>query len=224
LLLTFKVIDFHCHTFFSDGVLGPSELAQRARLLGYSVLGITDHADFSNLSSLISKAKLAAESLGNVFPGFRVLPGVELTHVPPSQIPDLIAKARDLGAFPVIVHGETPVEPVEPGTNLMAIQGKADILAHPGFLSVEEACLAQTNGVYLEISARAGHSLTNGWVVKVAQQAGAKVVINSDTHAPEDLLTPLFQEKVGLGAGLTPEEFRQALGNAQELADKFLGL
>ena len=66
--------------------------------------------------------------------------------------------------------------------------------------------MGSENGVYLEVSARKGHSLTNGHVVKVAKEAGALTVLDSDAHEPDDLLTPELTQKIALGAGLTDEE------------------
>jgi putative hydrolase len=108
-----------------------------------------------------------------------------------------------MGAKVVNVHGETVVEPVEPGTNLAAVSSQhVDILAHPGLITPEEAKIASRNGVFLEVSARKGHGFANGHVVKTAQIAGAGMVLDSDAHAPEDLLTLDFATRVALGAGL----------------------
>ncbi|MDR2198282.1 MAG: histidinol phosphate phosphatase domain-containing protein [Deltaproteobacteria bacterium] len=215
------MIDLHSHSLHSDGELCPAELAQRARMKGCAVLGLTDHADLSNLEKVVSAAILAAESLSGVYPGFRVAAGVELTHVPPSALKEMIREARRLGASYVVVHGETPVEPVEPGTNRAALEGGCDILAHPGFLSEDEARLAALKGAHLEISARGGHSLTNGWVASLARKFKARLLVNSDAHAPGDLLTPEFQRAVALGAGLSEKEYLACLGNARELVDGF---
>jgi histidinol phosphatase-like PHP family hydrolase len=217
------VVDLHTHTFFSDGELCPAELAQRARKNGYRILGITDHADASNLSSCVKKAVLAASSLSGAYPDFTVLAGVELTHVPPSQLSQLIPQARSLGAQVVVVHGETPVEPVEPGTNREAILAGCDILAHPGLISAAEVQLATKMGVYLEISARGGHSLANGHLAQLAAKYGAKLVVNSDAHAPSDILTPDFQRTVALCAGLSEEEYLLTNLHASELAVKLQG-
>jgi histidinol phosphatase-like PHP family hydrolase len=216
------VIDLHTHTLFSDGELGPAELAQRARGNGYKILGISDHADQSNLEYVIEGVLKASETLSNVYPPFLVLAGVELTHVPPSQIISLIAKARALGVNYVVVHGETIVEPVEPGTNNAAILGGCDILAHPGFIADSDAELAKSKGVYLEISARGGHSLTNGYVVEMFRKYGCKLLINSDAHSPKDILTPDFQKKVAMGAGLSEIEYHVALRNALELSQEIV--
>ena len=79
-------------------------------------------------------------------------------------------------------------------------------MAHPGLIAYDDARLAAENGVYLEVSARKGHSLTNGHVVKVAKDAGAFTVLDSDAHEPDDLLTVELTQKIAKGAGLTDED------------------
>ena len=68
-----------------------------------------------------------------------------------------------------------------------------DVLARPGLISHDEAKLAAERGVRLEVSARKGHSLANGHLVR---EAGVTLILDSDAHAPEDLLTPELCEKV----------------------------
>ncbi|MBU0513538.1 MAG: histidinol phosphate phosphatase domain-containing protein, partial [Proteobacteria bacterium] len=135
------MIDLHVHTLLSDGALLPTELVRRLEMLGYEAVALTDHVDAGNLESVIASGRRVAESLAGVQP-VKVVPGVELTHVPPPLIQTLAQRARDLGAELVVVHGETLVEPVAPGTNRAAIEAGADVLAHPGLLTPEEAALA----------------------------------------------------------------------------------
>ena len=198
--------DFHTHTFLSDGVLSPVELVRRAYVRGYRVIAVTDHVGPGNVESVL---KVLVTDCAAVTARWDILalPGVEITHVPKQDI-DIVAKAaKGLGARIVIVHGETPVEPVEPGTNEAAVSSRwVDVLAHPGIVSLEDARVAAEKGVFLEISARKGHSLANGHVVRMAQQSGALTVLDSDAHQPEDLLTPEIREKVALGAGLIHTE------------------
>lgn len=198
------MFDFHCHSTFSDGELIPAEIWQRARVLGYKAIAITDHADPSNLEHILQNLLKIKRAFQGLEP--RLIAGIELTHVPPLLIPDLIKRARDLGAELVVVHGETIVEPVAEGTNRTAILGGADILAHPGLISEEEVKLAAERGVFLEISGRKGHSLTNGHVVKLAKKYGAPLIVNSDAHSPSDLLSADFAKKIALGAGLSSQE------------------
>jgi histidinol phosphatase-like PHP family hydrolase len=198
------MIDLHTHTTFSDGVLIPSELVRRAEVMGYTTIGITDHVDFTNIEHVllcVSKAKYMEDVLD-----IRIMPGVELTHVPPAKIMPLATLARRLGAEIVVVHGETSVEPVRPGTNRAALEAGVDILAHPGFITIEEAELARENDVCLEITARSGHNITNGHVARMALQAGVKMVVDTDTHSPEDLIDDERAVQIAAGAGLTREE------------------
>ena len=194
--------DFHTHTFLSDGELSPVELIRRAAVRGYRVIGITDHAGPGNAEFIVRQLALDCAFCEKHW-DITCLPGVELTHVPAAGIDDVARIARAAGAQIVVVHGETPVEPVEPGTNRAAIESpNVDVLGHPGLLTEEEARLAASNGTFLELSARGGHSLTNGHVARIARAAGAKLLVNSDTHSPRDLLTGEMARRVAIGAGL----------------------
>jgi histidinol phosphatase-like PHP family hydrolase len=210
------LIDLHTHSLFSDGVLVVSELVRRAEEIGYLYIGITDHADRSNLDLIIPRVVRAAEEI-NRHNRIQAIPGIELTHVPPATIAPLAAEARQLGAQLVVVHGETIMEPVLPGTNRAGLEADIDILAHPGLLTPEEAALAARRSILLEVSGRKGHSFTNGHVVRVAQSAGAGLILNSDAHEPGDLLSKEMIEKIGLGAGLDRREFQQMLRNGENL-------
>ena len=195
--------DFHTHTFLSDGVLSPIELIRRAVVQGYKAMAVTDHVGLGNLEYVVKTLVVDCGQATNRW-DILALPGVEITHVPKDDI-DLVARmAKEMGAKLVAVHGETPVEPVEPGTNAAALRSNfVDVLAHPGVITYEEACLAAEKGIYLEVSARKGHSLANGHVVNTAKKAGAATVLDSDAHEPEDLLTPDIRWKVAVGAGLS---------------------
>ncbi len=216
------MIDLHTHTLFSDGELIPSELARRAVVKGYTAIGMTDHGDQSNLDLIIPRLVRVATDLSRAW-GITIIPGIELTHVPPAHFAEAVREARRLGAKLVLGHGETIVEPVAPTTNRAAIEAGVDVLAHPGLISDDDAALAAKCGVLLEITTRKGHSLTNGHVVRMAQKHGASLVVNNDAHAPGDLVSPEMAEQIALGAGLTPAEFLQAQDNAAELIRRRLG-
>ena len=216
------MIDLHTHTFFSDGELVPAELVRRAAVAGYRAMAITDHADQSNIEWLLSKLVNVVDDFGQSN-NMQVLAGVELTHVAPYMIADAAKLARDNGAELIVVHGETLVEPVMEGTNRAAIEAGVDILSHPGLIAAEDVQLAAEKGVCLEITTRKGHSLTNGHVAKLAQQFGAKLVIDNDAHGPGDLVSLEMARKIALGAGLTEEQFEQARQNSAALVAKAKG-
>lgn len=210
-----KRIEFHTHTILSDGALLPSELIRRAYVADHEAIALTDHVDFSNIDSVIRATKRAAEGSS----GIEVLVGAEITHVVPEKIPKLVGKAKALGAQLVIVHGETIAEPVAQGTNKAAAAvSDVNIIAHPGLVSQEDVELANQNGIYLELTARCGHNVTNGHVAKIA----SNLLVNSDCHGTE-LLTNAEAEQIARGAGLNEDRaLRLIRRNATSLLNKIL--
>lgn len=141
-----------------------------------------------------------------------VIPGAEITHVPAEIIDKLADRSRRLGADIIVVHGETLVEPVIEGTNLNAVNcPEIDILAHPGLITIEEAEIAKENDIALELSSRRGHCLANGHVASVAMEVGADLVVDTDTHSPNDLISYETAYRIALGAGLSKKQVQKAL-------------
>lgn len=202
--------DFHMHTTMSDGELLPMELIRRAAASDHGAIAITDHSSFSNIEFVVKS--VAQDCRRADAWGIEAIPGVELTHVPVKYLDSAIRKSRKAGAEMVVIHGETPVEPVERGTNHKAVSSPdVDILAHPGMISIDDAELAARNGIYLEVTCRRGHSLANGHVALMAREAKAKVLVNTDAHDPTDISSMAFANTVARGAGMDPEEVREAL-------------
>ena len=211
--------DLHTHTILSDGEMLPIELIRRMAVIGYTTVAITDHADPSNTEEIL--ANLAKVRKSAQIYGVKLLCGVELTHVPPELIADLAKSAKEQGADIVVVHGETPVEPVAPGTNHAACGCRyVNVLAHPGLVTIEDARLAAKNGVALELTSRGGHNRTNGHVARIAREAGCQLVVDSDAHAPHDILSESEKFIVAKGAGLTDAQCREVISLN---IDKILG-
>lgn len=208
------------HSLFSDGELLPSELARRAQQLNHEVIAITDHVDCSNVDT-ITQIQKAIDDVNSNW-DIKVLLGAEVTHAPVESIDKIAKRAKDLGADIVVVHGETLNEPVIEGTNLAAVNSEhVDILAHPGLITKKEAEIAKENNVYLEISARKGHCLSNGHVVNVAKEIDNKLLVNTDTHSPDDLITFEKSYQIARGAGLSDKEALKAIvDNPHQLVDK----
>ncbi|MEW5757967.1 MAG: histidinol phosphate phosphatase domain-containing protein [Candidatus Omnitrophota bacterium] len=207
------MFDLHTHSILSDGHLLPSEVARRYEEKGYKIIAITDHVDRSNIEFVCSSILEFTNSFRNN--KIKVLPGVELSHIPPDQFLPLAEYARSRGIKIIIGHGETIVEPVIPGTNRAAIQADVDILAHPGLISKEDVKLAVKKGTFLEITSRRGHSLTNGHIAKLALKYKAKISIDSDSHGPEDILNPEDKLKIAQGSGLSLEQIALAYKNLE---------
>jgi len=213
------MIDLHTHSIFSDGELIPFELIRRAEAMGYEAIAITDHIDSSNIDFVIPKIVKALKTIQSYI-SIEAIPGAEITHAPPQIIKELVKEARTLGAKIVIVHGETLVEPVLPGTNRTAIEANADILAHPGIITEEELLLAKEKGVTLEITSRKGHSLSNGYVAQEAIRFGVPLSINTDAHSPSDLITKETAIKILLGSGIEHNRIESIFDNSKAIVER----
>lgn len=208
------VIDLHTHTLLSDGELVPAELAQRAAERGYRAIGLTDHVDMATIDHVAPIIVKAAREL-SICMDIIVIAGVEITHVPPGLISQVASYARELGIELVVAHGETLVEPVIKGTNKAALQSAIDILAHPGLITEDEAAMAKKAGICLELSARKGHSLSNGHVARIAKKCGASLIVGSDAHGPGDLLSAEFYNDIVFGAGLDSDDLLEIRANSE---------
>jgi histidinol phosphatase-like PHP family hydrolase len=213
------MIELHTHTVFSDGNMVPAALARQARVQGYRALVFTDHADWTNYAWILQQHSQSLSHQG-LFSGLELVVGIELTHVPPPLISEMVDTVRQAGAQLVLVHGQSAVDCVETGTNLAAIEAGVDILAHPGLISPEEVRLAEEYGVLLEISGRAGHCLSNGHVLALARKFGAQVVLGGDVHVAADVLARERRKIIARGAGMSEEEYIQAETAAQKLVEK----
>lgn len=213
------MIDLHTHTLLTDGLLLPSELVRRYQVLGYEAVALTDHVDGSNIDFVVPRTIKVAKSLTELW-DIKVIPGVELTHMPLEEFELSIKYARAQGIKLILVHGETTVEPVIPGTNKKALDCDVDILSHPGLITLDEAKLARNRGIFLELTSRRGHYLTNSHVVNIARQAKAKLILNSDAHSPEDILSLKKMKEIGQLAGLKEDELKSVFDNAKALLEK----
>jgi histidinol phosphatase-like PHP family hydrolase len=211
--------NLHAHTFLSDGELLPSEVAVRYQAAGYKAIAITDHADYSNIKP-VSKSIIEFCRRWPKDSSIKVLPGIELTHLPPAQFKPLATYARKMGIKIIIAHGETLVEPVAQNTNKFALLADIDILAHPGLITDEDTKLAAKRGVFLEITSRPGHSQTNQHVVKQAKKFNARLILNNDSHTPEDIISIDKLNQAGLDAGLTQNEINDIYKYTQDLIIK----
>ena len=211
--------NLHCHSLLSDGVLLPSEIAVRYLSVGYKVIAITDHVDYSNIRAVSAQIVEFCKRWPRNS-GITVLPGVELTHIQPEQFKPLARLARASGIKIIVAHGQTPVEPVVAGTNRAALEADIDILAHPGKISDADAKLAAKRGIFLEVTTRKGHCLAKRYVVKAALKAGGKLILDHDSHLPEDIISKTATIRFARSAGLSSKQVEKIYEDAGKFIKK----
>ena len=81
-----RLVDFHTHSHFSDGVLAPAALVERARGRNVGTLALTDHDTVAGLAE--ARAACAAA-------GMRFVAGVELSAQWRGQAIHLVALQVD---------------------------------------------------------------------------------------------------------------------------------
>ncbi len=202
-------IDFHSHSYLSDGVTSPTDMWNEAEALAHGALALTDHISLEDPKPLLDRLRAEAAA----WDGARFVPlvGVEVTKVPARRIAEAARRARQAGAEIVIVHGETLLEHVPAGTNHAAVAcDEVDVLAHPGLLTAADAELARAHDVALELSGRPGHALGNGLVARRALDAGAALVVDSDAHRPDDLIPLELAHRIARAAGV-PDDRIEAI-------------
>ena len=213
------MIDLHTHTLLSDGALLPSELVRRAVVKGYEAIALTDHVDSSNIDFVLPRLVRISRILTACWP-IKVVPGVEITHAPLEEIEGLIKYGRSNSAGIIVVHGETISEPVIAGTNRKAIECRADILAHPGLLTEEEANLSKTNGVYIEVTTRKSHLKTNKHIKDIYRKTNINLILNTDTHQPEDMIDSNYAMAYLKSLKFKSHEIEKIFSNSRELLNR----
>ncbi len=64
------MIDLHCHSNYSDGLLSPALLFERAKQSGITLLALTDHDTISGVAALLQLPQ---------DPAIQIIPGIELS-------------------------------------------------------------------------------------------------------------------------------------------------
>lgn len=100
-------LDLHCHSWHSDGVLAPAELARRLVRARVRTAALTDHDTLAGVNEFRREGRLH---------GLKVLPGVEVTcaceDLLPLRAADQQARVRP-GHLPPLTDTRSPTDPVE---------------------------------------------------------------------------------------------------------------
>ena len=215
-------IDLHTHSTLSDGRLSFKELIMSAKKNCYSAIGLTDHVYYYNYKEISQKIIEFVHENQNKYNDIVLIPGVEITFATPKQIETITKYVRSIGTKLILVHGEASFEETPAGTNDAAIDSCVDVLAHPSYITDEQAKRAFKNNVSFELSARSCYCYANPQIVETALKHGANIIINSDGHFEDTLLTKEKVLDTAQNASLTNEQFACLKTNTINLVERLL--
>lgn len=197
--------DLHCHTKATDGKNTINEMAEAARAFGYDYLGICDHSQAVRVAGGLNEDELQkhAEEIRKVdaeYDDFWLLAGVEVDIMKDGTL-DIDEKIlKELDWVTASIHYNFNLSPDAMTKRLLAAieSGVVNSIGHPfgrqfgrrdplqfDVDKVFNAC--RENHVCLEINAQPERlDLLDVYCGK-ARDAGAKIVINTDSHTTDDL-------------------------------------
>ena len=193
--------DLQMHTKATDGKNSITEMAHKAKEMGYAYIAITDHSKAVRVAGGLDEKGLARhlqeiEKVGRQISGMRIFKGVEVDILADGSLDlkDDILKECDVVL--ASVHSRFNMEEGEMTRRIIkAIQNPyVSILAHPtGRLILEREAYkvnlkevfqaAIDRGVVLEINAYPDRLDLRDVDARMAKEMGAKLVISTDAHS-----------------------------------------
>ncbi|HEX6050869.1 MAG TPA: PHP domain-containing protein [Gemmatimonadaceae bacterium] len=218
----------HCHSSYSDGTASIAEMADAARRLGWSYLGISDHSESAFFAGGLSRDAVARQhdeidALNATLPDFRILKGIEADILPAG---DLDYDDATLDRFDFVigsVHSRFRMTEAEMTTRILTAldDPRLTILGHPTgrlLLAREPYAVdidaviekAAARGVALELNADPRRLDLDWKRCQQAKRLGAVVEIGPDAHSPRGLDNTAVGVDVARKAWLEPADVLNA--------------
>ncbi|MFI4898632.1 MAG: DNA polymerase/3'-5' exonuclease PolX [Phycisphaerales bacterium JB059] len=215
--------ELHAHTTASDGVMSLGELVGEAKRRKFHTIAVTDHSKSSAQAGGLDEARLRAqrreiEALRETTKGIEVLCGCEVDILSDGSLDfddDFLAELDVVVASPHVALSQEPRKAT--ARLLKAIENPyVHVLGHPTGRLInrrkglepamdEIIAAAVEHDVALEINAHWMRLDLRDTHVRAAVEAGAKIAIDCDDHAPGDFDNLVYGVLTGRRGWLTPE-------------------
>ncbi|WP_080874192.1 DNA polymerase/3'-5' exonuclease PolX [Oceanobacillus timonensis] len=192
--------DLHMHTTWSDGAQSLEEMVEQVKRMGYSYMAITDHSKFLRVANGLNEDRLRKQQeeihrLNEKYPDFHIFSGVEMDILPDGRLDfdDDFLKELDFAIGAIHSSFQQSEEEIMRRLNNALENPYVSIIAHPtgrligkreGYKVQLEQLIekAKETNTALEINANPNRlDLSSEWAKK-AQEAGVKLVIDTDAH------------------------------------------
>ncbi|AZB43869.1 DNA polymerase/3'-5' exonuclease PolX [Bacillus sp. FJAT-42376] len=199
------IADLHMHSTWSDGAFTIEEMANACRAKGYKYMAITDHSQYLKVANGLTPERLREQRLeinrlNETFDDFKILAGVEMDILPDGTLDydDRMLAEMDLVIASIHSSFSQPREKIMERLKTALTSHHVDIIAHPtgrligrrdGYdVDIDMLIdLAKETNTALELNANPNRLDLSAVNVKKAQEAGVKLVINTDAHNMEML-------------------------------------
>lgn len=192
--------DLHMHTTWSDGAQSLDEMVEKVKSMGYSYMAITDHSKYLRVANGLNEERLRKQreeinALNEKYPDFHIFSGVEMDILPDGSLDfdDDFLKEMDFVIGAIHSSFQQSEEDIMHRLNNALENPYVSIIAHPtgrligrrdGYRVNLEQLIekAKETNTALEINANPNRlDLSHEWAKK-AQEAGVKLVIDTDAH------------------------------------------
>ncbi|WP_453994552.1 DNA polymerase/3'-5' exonuclease PolX [Bacillus nitroreducens] len=192
--------DLHMHTSWSDGAFSIEEMVEACRKKGYQYMAITDHSQYLRVANGLTPDRLLAQHeeikrLNEKYEDFTIFTGVEMDILPDGRLDYDDEIIRDVDVVIASIHSSfsQPREKIMHRLKNALKNLHVDIIAHPtgrilgrrqGYdVDVDMLIeLAKETNTALELNANLNRLDLSSEYIRKAQDAGVKLVINTDAH------------------------------------------
>jgi DNA polymerase (family 10) len=201
---------FHVHSFYSDGTNSIKAMAQAAKEMDFSYIGLSDHSQSARYAGGLTLEKLKRQweevaQVNEETEGFHLFKGTESDILADGSLDydETILKQFDFVIASVHSHFSMPLEEMTQRVIKALRNPYTTILGHPTgrlLLAREPYAIdmiriideASRSGVAIELNAHP-YRLDIDWrLCKYAKEKGVKITINPDAHQEEGLKDTYF--------------------------------
>ncbi|MCA1031987.1 DNA polymerase/3'-5' exonuclease PolX [Bacillus timonensis] len=192
--------DLHMHSTWSDGAFTIEEMVEACRSKGYRYIAITDHSQYLKVANGLTPERLLQQReeidrLNEKYDDITILAGVEMDILPDGTLDydDSVLAGMDIVIASIHSSFSQPREKIMTRLKAALENCHVDIIAHPtgrligrreGYdVDIELLIqLAKETNTALELNANPNRLDLSAQYIKMAQDAGVKLVINTDAH------------------------------------------
>ncbi|MEH7376086.1 DNA polymerase/3'-5' exonuclease PolX [Neobacillus drentensis] len=197
--------DLHMHSTWSDGAHSIEQMAEACRARGYQYMAITDHSQYLKVANGLTRERLLKQreeikKLNEKYDDFLILAGVEMDILPDGTLDYEDEFLAEMDFVIASIHSaftQTKEKIMERLKNALT-NAHVDLIAHPTGRKIGRRegyevdidlliQLAKETNTALELNANPNRLDLAAEYLRRAQDAGVKILINTDAHKMDTL-------------------------------------